>query len=59
MKKKIAIIVGIIILILLATNLLSMADLKAEISSSAIDVKGGQEVTITLKFNEYKEIKMD
>ena len=57
MKKKIAIIVGIIILILLATNLLSMADLKAEISSSAIDVKGGQEVTITLKFNEYKEIK--
>lgn len=57
MKKKVIIIVAISILILLATNLLSIASLKAEITGSTIDIKGGQEVTVTLKFNEYKEIK--
>lgn len=57
MKKKIIIIVGMVILMLLFANVFSKANLKAEISGSTIDVKGGQEVTIILKFNEYKEIK--
>lgn len=57
MKKKIIIVIGIVILILLVASVFSKANLKAEISGSTIDVKGGQEVTITLKFNEYKEIK--
>ena len=57
MKKKIIILVGIIALILLTTNLLSMADLRAQISSSEIDIKERQEVYITLKYNNYNEIK--
>ena len=61
MKKKVMIrlfiIVGLLISILLVVNIHSMASLKALIISPTKDLKGGQEVTITLKFDEYKEIK--
>ena len=61
MKKKVMIrlfiIVGLLISILLVVNIRSMASLKALIISPTKDLKGGQEVTITLKFDEYKEIK--
>lgn len=57
MKKKVIIITGLIALILLASNLLAAANLKAEARASTNELKGGQEVTITLNFSEYQQIK--
>jgi len=51
------IITGLIALILLASNLLAAANLKAQAKASTNELKGGQEVTITLNFSEYQQIK--
>lgn len=42
--------------ILLATSLLAAANLKAEAKASVSELKGGEEVTITLRFDEYQQI---
>ncbi len=57
MKKKVIILTGLIALILLASNLLAAANLKAQAKASTNELKGGEEVTITLNFSEYQQIK--
>ncbi len=57
MKKKVIIIISLIIFILIVFNTQLMASLKAEISVSSVDVKCGEDVIITLRFDEYKDIK--
>lgn len=57
MKKKGIIGIGFMTLVLLATNLLAAANLKAVANSSTNEIKGGQEVTITLRFDEYQQIE--
>lgn len=47
----------LIALILLASNLLAAANLKAQAKASVSDLKGGEEVTITLRFDEYQQIQ--
>lgn len=47
----------LIALILLAGNLLAAANLKAQAKASVSDLKGGEEVTITLRFDEYQQIQ--
>lgn len=51
------ILTGLIALILLASNLLAAANLKAQAKASTNELKGGEEVTITLNFSEYQQIK--
>ncbi len=57
MKKKAIVITGFMTLILLASNLLAASNLKAKASSSVTELKGGEEVTVTLRFDEYQQIK--
>lgn len=57
MKKKVIILTGLIALILLTSNLLAAANLKAQAKASTNELKGGEEVTITLNFSEYQQIK--
>ncbi len=51
------ILTGLIALILLTSNLLAAANLKAQAKASTNELKGGEEVTITLNFSEYQQIK--
>lgn len=57
MKKKVVIMTILIVLILLASNLLAAANLKAQAKASVSDLEGGEEVTITLRFDEYQQIQ--
>ena len=57
MKKIVGNIIVFIILILLAGSLLAAENLIAIVSSSVNDLKAGQEVIVTLKFDQYQEIK--
>lgn len=57
MKKRVIIMTILIALILLASNLLAAANLKAQAKASVSDLKGGEEVTITLRFDEYQQIQ--
>lgn len=57
MKKKVMLIIGLIALILLASNLLASANLIADLESSESELKGGQEVILTLNFSEYHQIE--
>lgn len=57
MKKKAIIIIGFMILILITTNLLAVANLRATASSSITDLKAKQQAVITLRFDEYQQIK--
>lgn len=57
MKKRVIIMTILIALILLAGNLLAAANLKAQAKASVSDLKGGEEVTITLRFDEYQQIQ--
>ncbi len=56
--KKIAITaIGIIILILIAINVKATNNLKATLSSSKAELNKGEEVEITLKFEQYEQIE--
>lgn len=57
MKKKIVVIILLISLMLFAKNILAMTNLVAQTKVSTNELEGGQEVTITLRFDEYQEIK--
>lgn len=59
MKKKIIIITGLMvfILILLASKLLVFANITAKTNSSKEELKSEQEVSITLRFEQYEQIK--
>ena len=57
MKKKIIMVIGFMILILLASNLLAAGNLTANLGNSVNELKGGETLTITLRFNEYQQIK--
>lgn len=57
MKKKLIVIALLVVLIIIVFNVNLMASLKAKISSSSINVKEGEEINITLRFEEYKDIK--
>lgn len=59
MKKKIIIITGlmVLILILLASKLLVFANVTAKTNSSKKEIKDAQEVSITLRFEDYQQIK--
>lgn len=57
MGKKIGIIIVLIILMLLANNVLATADMTAQTTASTNELKGGQEVTITLRFDKYQQIR--
>lgn len=57
MKKRVIIITILIALILLTSNLLAAANLKAEAKASVSELKAGEEVTITLRFDEYQQIQ--
>lgn len=56
--KKIAITaIGIIIIILIAINVKATNNLKATLSSSKAELNKGEEVEITLKFEQYEQIE--
>ena len=57
MKKKIIMVIGFMILILLASNLLAAGNLTANLGNSVNELKGGETLTITLRFDEYQQIK--
>ena len=57
MKVKGITIICFISLILLTTNLLAATNITAKVSSSTSEIEGGQDVIITLKFDEYLEVK--
>ena len=57
MKVKGITIICFISLILLTTNLLAATNITAKVSSSTSEIEGGQDVIITLKFDEYQEVK--
>ena len=57
MKRKVVIITILMTLILLAGNLLATTNLIAKTSSSVNELEEGQEVTITLRFDEYQQIQ--
>lgn len=59
MKKTIRYIIGLIIFISIATTVLAISKtdkIEAKLTSSANELKEGQEVTITLKFDKYNQI---
>ena len=57
MKKNVIIIAVLIILIIVVCNVNLMASLNAQVSSSLTSVKGNDELVVTLRFDEYKDIK--
>lgn len=57
MKKKIVVIILLITLTMLASNILATANLVAQAKTSTNELKGGEEITITLRFDEYQQIK--
>lgn len=59
MKKIIMYVIGLIIFSSIATTVLAIAEtdkIKAKLISSEEELKAGQEVTITLKFDKYNQI---
>lgn len=57
MKKVVISIIGFIISILVASNVLAATSLKAKVSTSVDEVKAGQEVVLKLKLDEYHEME--
>ncbi len=57
MKKKVVVIILLITLTMLASNILATANLVAQAKTSTNELKGGEEITITLRFDEYQQIK--
>ncbi len=57
MKKIIANLIGFMILIMITTNVQASSKINANIVSNVDELKPGQEMTLTLKFDNYQEIK--
>ena len=57
MKKKVVVIILLITLTMLASNILATANLVAQAKTSTNELKGEEEITITLRFDEYQQIK--
>lgn len=56
MKKGIISIIGFIVSILVASNVLATTSLKANVNTVTKDVKAGQEVVLKLKLDEFQEM---
>lgn len=56
MKKLLANIILFVFLIFIGGNIQAASSLKAEVNPSVNELKAGQEVMLTLKFNQYQEI---
>ena len=56
-KKKVMLILILIVLILLASNILAMSNLVAQVKTSTNELEAGQQVIITFGFDKYEQIK--
>lgn len=56
-KKKVILILILIVLILLASKILAMSNLVAQVKTSTNELEAGQQVIITFGFDKYEQIK--